>query len=68
MPKETFWSATSVENDGSLPVLTVSWGQHTPEVFEAGVSINGMDFDLSGLKRLIRVLCKARNQTEGRNV
>lgn len=56
MPKETFWdSATAVENDGvSEPVLTVTWGDES-----AGVYINGVAFDASGIERLARTLRRA---------
>lgn len=56
MPKETFWnSATAVENDGvSEPVLTVTWGEE-----QQGVYLNGIEFDESGINRLLNVLRRA---------
>ncbi|MDQ0726825.1 hypothetical protein [Microbacterium sp. W4I20] len=56
MPKETFWnSATAVENDGvSEPVLTVTWGADSPAVY-----LNGVEFDASGIERLMNVLRRA---------
>jgi len=56
MPKETFWdSATAVENDGvSEPVLTVTWG-----TAQTGVYLNGVEFDISGIERLMNVLRRA---------
>lgn len=62
MPKETFWnSATAVENDGvSEPVLTVTWHGDTPATY-----LNGIEFDRSGINRLIRTLRRARDATYG---
>lgn len=62
MPKETFWnSATAVENDEvSEPVLTVTWGSEQPSVH-----LNGVEFDRSGINRLIHTLRRARDATHG---
>jgi len=61
MPKETFWdSATAVEGDDSEPILTVTWGNDQPTVH-----LNGIEFDRSGINRLIRALVRARNATYG---
>lgn len=56
MPKETFWdSATAVMNDGvSEPVLTVTWGAEKP-----GIYLNGIEFDPSGIERLMNTLRRA---------
>jgi hypothetical protein len=63
MPKETFWdSPTAIEGDDSQPVLTVEWHGDNP-----GVYLNGVHFDRSGVNRLIRVMRKARNQTDGKD-
>ena len=61
MPKETFWdSATAVEGDDSEPILTVTWGNEQP-----AVHLNGIEFDRSGINRLIHHLVRARNSTWG---
>ena len=60
MPKETFWSETSVEGDDSEPVLTISWHGDTPGVF-----FNGVCMDRSGVNRAISSLRRARNATFG---
>jgi len=62
MPKETFWNQTSVEGDGSIPVLTVTWQGDVP-----GVYLNGVLMDRSAVNRLVRTLRKARNQTDGKD-
>ncbi len=56
MPKETFWNSdVAVEGDGvSEPVLTVTWGAETP-----GVYLNGVQFDQSGIDRLVNSLRRA---------
>ena len=62
MPKETFWNASAVDGDDSSPALTVEWRGDVP-----GVYLNGVYFDRSGVNRLIRVMRKARNQTDGKD-
>jgi len=62
MPKETFWdSATAVDGDDSLPVLTVAW-HHDCVCEETFVALNGVKFDESGIDRLIRTLRKAKRK------
>ena len=63
MPKETFWdAANAVENDGvSEPVLTITWS--TPGTPGHGTRLNDVDFDRSGINRLIRTLRRARDAT-----
>jgi hypothetical protein len=62
MPKEKFYPETAVEDDGSEPSLTIAWGADSPAVW-----INGVEFDRSGLNRLIRAARKARDQTYGQD-
>jgi hypothetical protein len=62
MPKEKFYPETAVENDGSEPTLTIAWGDEFPTV-----KINGVEFDRSGINRLIRAARKARDQTYGQD-
>ena len=62
MPKETFWdSSTAVEGDESEPILTVGWGSDNPP----SLTLNDVEFDRSGINRLIQTLVKARNATFG---
>lgn len=62
MPKENFYdSKTRVQGDGLPPELVVSWGEEDgPKV-----TINDVEYDRSGVNRLIAALRKARNQTFG---
>ena len=60
MPKENFYDSSRVDGDEFDPDLVVSWGEFMP-----GVTINGIEYDRSGLNRLIRALKRARKQTFG---
>jgi len=62
MPKENFWPETAIEGDKSEPTLRVTWGDEHP-----GVCINGVQFDRSGLNRLIRTVRNARDKGYGRD-
>ncbi len=55
MPKEKFYAKTAVEGDGQPPALTVAWGAEQPEV-----TINDVEYDASGLRRLITALRRAQ--------
>ena len=58
MPKEKFYPATAVEGDDTEATVTIGWGQET-----GVVTLNGVEFDRSGINRLIRAARKARDQT-----
>lgn len=59
MPAEKFYDSTTSDPEDAH--LVVSWGEKpSPQV-----TINGVEYERSGLNRLIRSLTRARNQVYG---
>ncbi|MBM6622657.1 hypothetical protein JTF08_13660 [Micrococcaceae bacterium RIT802] len=74
MPSEKFYNSDRIEGDELPPDLTVTWpgrhrdqgtGQYVDDGLPCAVQVNGIEYDRSGLNRLITSLRRARNQVFG---